>query len=128
MSPQGGGQADHWQIQRPQKQGLDGVAVLVDQQPLGNILEVDLPTAVLGRLVRQKDERPQREAGPEGVHRDHCAMEAEMGTVPVPQKDHCPRRCLEQPPGALEQDIEQPFHFMRSRLASSPSGVTWAVS
>lgn len=128
MSPQGGGQAHCRQVQRPQQQGLDGVAVLVDQQPAADLPVRDQAPPVSGRLVGEEDERPQGQAGVEGVHRDHRAVVAGVGTLPVPQEDGHPRRRLEQAPGTLEQNIQQPLHFTRSRRASSPSGVTWAVS
>ena len=127
MVPQGGGQAGRGQIQRAQQEGLDGVAILVDQHPPGDVRVRNLAATVLGRFVGKKDKRSQGQAGVQRVLRDHRAMEAEVGAPPVAQIDRRSRRRLEQPPGALDQKIKR-RHLTRSLLASSPSGVTWAVS
>ena len=82
LGPQQGGQADHRQVERPKDQGLDGVAVLMDQHPPGNFPVGDQASPVSGGLVREEDKHPQGEAVRTGPGGDHSPVAAEAGTAP----------------------------------------------
>lgn len=125
MGPQSGGQSHHRQVEGPQEQGLDGVSILVNQQPPGNLLKGDPSAPVSGGLIGEEDKEPQGKAGVKGVDCDHRTVIEGVGALSIPQKDGRPRRRLEQAPGTLGQEVEQDPHYLTlSRLASSPSGET----
>ena len=101
MAPEGGGQADHKQIQRPQQEGLEGVAVLMDQKPPGQ-----LGPFAGAPPVRNEQEQTQGGAGlvpPAGHHR---AVVPAMLFPNVDQKHGKTHQGLQKAPGALAQDIQ----------------------